>query len=146
MSYLVCPASFNHILAGVVSRSRAQPQLWTRTALQKTVCLYSMEFDVFRCRNEGQLLPRHVMWSTKVRGELYVTEERDDELHRTVRVAMIKDQTRNLLIEPLRDVVVVGAKPDWWTLTGWERPAATATSRQRAFQQSWVMIPADRAE
>lgn len=57
-------------------------------------------FDVFKCRREGRLLPRHVMWSTKVRGDLYVTEQRDEELFRTVRVATIRDPRNAVLLGP----------------------------------------------
>ena len=39
---------------------------------------------MFLRRHEGRLLPRHVMWSTKVRGDLFITEETDRELHRLV--------------------------------------------------------------
>ena len=109
------------------------------------VCLYSMEFVVYRCRREGAVLPRHVMWSTKVRGDLYITEERDAELHRTTRVARVRSEGSEL-VEPLRDVMVVSAKPDWWTLTGWERIDSGSLGSVRTFQQSWVMIPADKVE
>jgi hypothetical protein len=103
-----------------------------------------MEFEVFQCRREGKLLPRHVMWATKVKGDLFLTEERDGELHRVVRVATVRDSMNKPLIEALHDAVVLSAKPDWWTITGWER-VSVSHAEARAYQQSWIMIPADKA-
>lgn len=104
-----------------------------------------MQFEVFLCRREGRLLPRHVMWSTKVRGDLFVTEEHDRELHRLVRTAVVRDGHFKILAGPLLDVVILSAKPDWWTMTGWERVAASQHVEAAAFQQSWILIPADKA-
>ena len=33
-----------------------------------------MQFEVFRLRKEGKLLPHHLRWSGAVRGDLYVQE------------------------------------------------------------------------
>lgn len=74
-----------------------------------------MEFQVFMRRREGRLLPGHVMWSTKVRGDLFISEEHDSELHRLVRTAMLRDRSFKVVAGPLHDVVIVSAKPDWWT-------------------------------
>lgn len=103
-----------------------------------------MEFEVYRVRTEGKLLPRHVMWSTKVRGDLYVGEEYVTELKRAVRVATVKAGQGFAckgLIPPLFDIMLVSAKPDWWTMTGWERIPSDHMVEPRAFQQSWILIP-----
>lgn len=91
------------------------------------------------------MLPRHVMWATEARGDLYVTEARDSEVGRVVRVAVLRDKENKPLIEPLHDVQLISAKPDWWTMTGWERLEGGAGVSQRAYQQSWILIPADKA-
>ena len=105
-----------------------------------------MEFEVYRCRREGRLLPRHIMWSTKVKGDFFLTEQHDKELHRVVRVATVCSPARAALIEPLHDAVIITAKPDWWTITGWERVASSTHADPRAFQQSWIMIPIDKTK
>ena len=106
-----------------------------------------MEFVGFKCRNEGRLLPRHVMWSTKVRGDLYVREHYDPELSRHVKVATLEaGDGHKVVLGPLLDAVLVSCKPDWWTLTGWERVDSSTTSSPRAYQQSWILQPIDRAE
>lgn len=103
-----------------------------------------MQFEVFPIRRAGKLLPRHVMWTGKVIGDLFVTEVRDPELQRHVRCAVVKDRVCDLL-PPLLDVVLVGAKPDWWTMTGWERSPDGIGQPTCAYQQSWILIPVDRA-
>jgi hypothetical protein len=103
-----------------------------------------MEFDVLLRRREGRLLPRHVMWSTRVRGDLFITDEHDKELNRHVRTAVLRDRSFNVVAGPLHDMVVVSAKPDWWTMTGWERVAVSHDGGACAFQQSWISIPGDR--
>jgi hypothetical protein len=91
------------------------------------------------------VLPRHVMWVGKVVGDLYVTEVRDLELNRHIRQAKIVNAGQDLL-GPLFDVVLVGAKPDWWTMTGWERgPDTLGSATACAYQQSWLLIPVDQA-
>jgi len=108
-----------------------------------------MEFDVYRVRREGMLLPRHVIWSTRVRGDLYVTEAYDEELKRTVRVATVKAgegfEQKDLVL-PLLDVTLISAKPDWWTMTGWERIASSTAAASRAAMQSWILVPADKSD
>jgi hypothetical protein len=104
-----------------------------------------MEFEVFLRRREGRLLPRHVMWTTKVHGDLFITEEHDSELHRLVRTAVVRDRSFHVVAGPLLDVVILSAKPDWWTMTGWERVASSQHTQACAFQQSWILIPAEKA-
>ena len=102
-----------------------------------------MQFEVYPRRRAGQLLPKHVMWSGKVVGDLFITEVLDPELGRHVRCALVKDGPRDLL-PPLLDAVLVAAKPDWWTMTGWERgPDALGQPSGCAYQQSWILIPVD---
>lgn len=103
-----------------------------------------MQFEVYPVRRQGKLLPRHVMWSGKVVGDLFVTEVPDPELQRHVRRAAIRDGSGELL-PPLLDVVLVAAKPDWWTMTGWERADDRVGQPTCAYQQSWILIPVDRA-
>lgn len=104
-----------------------------------------MQFEVFPKRRAGMLLPKHVFWTGKVVGDLYVTEIRDAELGRHVRCAVVKDGQRELLL-PLLDVVLVAAKPDWIVMTGWERaPDTMGQLNEMAYQQSWVLIPVDMA-
>jgi hypothetical protein len=104
-----------------------------------------MRFNAYPMRRAGKLLPRFLMWTGEVTGDLYVSELRDIELNRAVRVATMRESPGGEpLLPPLLDAVLVAAKPDWWTLTGWERiedgggaPGAVA------FQQSWVLIPVE---
>ena len=95
-------------------------------------------------RKEGPLLSRHVMWAGKVRGALFVLEERDVELHRSIRVAkIIRTAPHAQLLPALFDAVLIGAQPDWWTITGWERIEDGISDRARAYAQSWILIPTD---
>ena len=104
-----------------------------------------MEFVGFRCRQEGRLLPRHVLWAGRVQGDLYVREKYDPELSRHVRVATLEaGEGHQVVLGPLLDAVLVSCKPDWWTLTGWERIDTTVLAPGRAFQQSWILQPLDR--
>jgi len=101
-----------------------------------------MEFDVYPVRFEGRLKPLHVRWAGVVRGELYVIEERDAELSRTIRIASIVGKQPHERLLVLLDAVLVTAKPDWWTMTGWERIPEAHSAAMRACAQSWILIPA----
>lgn len=104
-----------------------------------------MKFEVFPKRRAGKLLPKHVFWAGKVVGDLFISEVMDPELGRHVRCATVMDGPRELL-PPLLDAMLVAAKPDWWTMTGWERgPDALGQPSGCAYQQSWVLIPVDQA-
>jgi len=96
---------------------------------------------------EGRLIRRHAMWAGGVRGDLFVAETRDAELNRSVRVAkiMANDPYRELL-PPLLDATLVAAKPDWWTMTGWERSPEGFGAQPRAYVQSWILVPSDVAD
>ena len=103
-----------------------------------------MQFEVFRLRKEGKLLPHHLRWSGVVRGDLYVREEHDNELNRFIRKAtMIDPSSHKALGRPQLDVMLISVKPDWWTMTGWERLTEDTTGDTRAYQQSWILIPFD---
>ena len=105
-----------------------------------------MEFEAYPIRKEGRVMPRHVMWAGKARGDLWITEEYDAELKRHTRVAMLKGPGGKVLLPPLVDAAVVSAKPDWWTMTGWERHTEDFGCGPKAFVQSWILIPADAAD
>jgi hypothetical protein len=105
-----------------------------------------MEFKVIPLRREGKLIPRHAIWSGQVIGDLYVAEERDIELNRAVRIAnIVQPSTRAQLLPSLHDAILVAAKPDWWTMTGFERARDAIATNSQAYLQSWVLIPVDRA-
>ena len=106
-----------------------------------------MEFEVFKVRREGVLIPRHDMWAGMVRGHLCVLETRDRELQRGSRVATIEQREPHaVLLGPLFDALLITARADWWTMTGWERLDGTHATKPRACMQSWILIPADAAE
>lgn len=104
-----------------------------------------MLFAVYPVRKEGKLLPRHVLWAGELRGDLYVSEVYDEELSRHARVAVLKGEAGNALLPPLFDAVLVSAKPDWWTMTGWERVDDSRGAGSKACAQSWILVPADAA-
>ncbi len=98
-------------------------------------------------RREGRLIPRHAMWAAKVRGDLFVIEVRDAELNRSVRVAkIVAGDSHRELLPPLLDATLAAVKPDWWTMTGWERLSETIAAHPRAYVQSWILIPSDIAD
>jgi len=68
-------------------------------------------------------------------------------VNRAVRVATIvaNDPHRELL-PPLLDATWVAVKPDWWTMTGWERSPESIDAEPHAYVQSWILIPVDVAE
>lgn len=81
---------------------------------------------------------QHHVWRV---GLLFVEEQHDRELSRTVRVARFADpQTNADLMPPLHDVQLVSAKPDWITLTGYEI-AANGLGKPVHYRQSWVLVP-----
>lgn len=104
-----------------------------------------MRFAVYPVRKEGKLLPRHVMWTGEVRGDLYVSEVYDAELSRHTRMAVLKGETGKNLLPALLDAVLVSAKPDWWTMTGWERLDDASGAGSKAWAQSWILVPTDAA-
>ena len=59
---------------------------------------------------------------------------------RHVRCALVKDGLQELL-PVLLDVVLVAAKPDWWTMTDWERCSDALGQPTCAYQKSGLLIP-----
>lgn len=103
-----------------------------------------MEFQAYPLRRDGKLLPHHLRWTGGVRGDLYVQERHDSELSRVVKVAsLLEPSSRKELLKPLHDIVLLSVKPDWWTMTGWERVIEDTTGYTRALQQSWILVPFD---
>lgn len=97
-------------------------------------------FEVFVARREGVLVPRWQLWHNGVVGNFFLDEVRDPELSRAVRRARLVDSAGASLLPLLVDVTVLSAKPDLWTVTGFERIEAD-TGHSRAFAQSWLMVP-----
>ena len=104
-----------------------------------------MKFAVYPVRDHGRVMPKHVRWGRGVLGELYITERRDLDVNRTSRVAVITGADRTELLPALHDVTLLSAKPDWWTMTGWELMPLSTNVEPTAFQQSWILIPEDQS-
>jgi hypothetical protein len=104
-----------------------------------------MQFQVIPVRRAGRVQPRHVMWAGLVVGELRVSEVRDEETSRTLRVACIQDPAGQDLLR-LLDATLVSVHRGWWTMTGWERVADPNLGGTLAYQQSWILIPVGEAE
>lgn len=79
-----------------------------------------------------------------VRGFLYVTEENVQEYHRLCRVATLRGPNGVTLRDPLplRDAVLLCAKPDLWSISGHE--IAEVNGTPIAYAQTWFLIPAAR--
>ena len=74
-------------------------------------------------------------------------ETLDTELCRVTRVATIEQRDPHaIVLGPLFDALLVTARAEWWTMTGWERIEGSHASKPRACMQSWILIPADSAE
>lgn len=97
-------------------------------------------WEVFVARREGVLVPRWQLWQAGKTGAFYLDEVRDTELFRTVRRARLVDPGGDALLPLLFDATVISAKPDLWTLTGFERVTGEG-GQTRAFAQSWLMSP-----
>jgi hypothetical protein len=84
----------------------------------------------------------HVLWANGAQGHFFVREQYDPELWRHVRVATLEaGEGHKVILGSLLDAALVSCKPDWWTLTGWERVDSAATAAPRAFAaggSSWV--------
>lgn len=102
-----------------------------------------MEFDVCPLRRNGTILPLWQRNHGAVRGRLYVEFEHDDELMRPIKVARVRRAAGGEpLLPPLYDAELVSCKPDWWTMTGYER-CEGPTDKPVRYQQSWLLIPAE---
>lgn len=102
----------------------------------------SMEFRVRRLRLEGRTIPNWERGGYDVQGPLSVEEEHCEEMHRYVRVARVagrrRDGTPMKLV--LYDPTLVCARPDVWTMTGFERFEQT-NGKSLCHLQSWVLMP-----
>ena len=61
----------------------------------------------------------------------------------TRKATIVDPVGHKVLIKPLYDVMLISVKPDWWTMTGWERLTEDTTGQTRADQQWWILIPFD---
>lgn len=100
-----------------------------------------MLWEVFVVRREGVLIPRWQLWHNAHVGAFYLEETYDSELSRTVRQARLLDAGGRELLPRLTDANVLSAKPDLWTLTGFERLDNELVGTTRVFAQSWLMAP-----
>jgi hypothetical protein len=107
---------------------------------------HPVEFEATCARREGRLLSKAQRDRAWVRGLLVISEQRDSELHRIVRVARLL-KTGHIspddVLSPLRDAQVVEVRPDWWTITGFERVECKGAGpgEKACYQQSWFMVP-----
>ena len=108
---------------------------------RNTVYINSMKHYAIQLCQAGRLRPKHTWWATEKLGELFVMEERDQEHFRHTRVARLKGPDGSDLFEPLFDAVLLMAKPDWVTITGYQREKEAWTASTRAVSQTWVLIP-----
>nr|WP_316640039.1 hypothetical protein [uncultured Roseateles sp.] len=104
-----------------------------------------MQFDVLPLRVKGVTAVRHFSGS-HIRGEFVLEQVRDVELNRTVKQATLRTAAGEVLMGPLLDADVISARPNRWTVTGWERLTDILPDKHVACQQSWLMIPADFAD
>jgi hypothetical protein len=109
--------------------------------------LIQVKFEAGPVRQDGYLMPKwqqHHVWRV---GELYVDERRDGDLNRTVRVARFTEPTNPNadLMPPLHDVQLVTAKPDLFTLTGYEVSTSNG-GKPVHYRQSWVLVPITDAQ
>jgi hypothetical protein len=105
-----------------------------------------MEFEATCARREGRLLSKAQRDRAWVRGVLVISEQRDNELNRVVRVARLlePDQINQAdALPPLHDAQMVEVRPDWWTITGFERVEChgAGPGEKACYQQSWFMVP-----
>jgi len=99
-----------------------------------------MLWEVFVVRREGELVPRWRRWQNPHVGTFHLAESHDLELARVVRCARLLSAHSTELLPALFDATVVAAKPDLWSVTGFER-IATDAGGAKAFAQSWLMLP-----
>jgi hypothetical protein len=99
-----------------------------------------MQWEVFVVRQEGVLVPRWRRWQVPHVGAFVLLESHDTELTRVVRQARLLSERGQDVLPPLFDATVVAAKPDLWSVTGFER-IETDSGGMTAFAQSWLMLP-----
>jgi hypothetical protein len=99
-----------------------------------------MEFLMRRARDRGKAIGSARVHQA-ARGRLVVQESKDETLHRMVRTATFERTDEGEPVPPLRDVVLLGWKADWITLTGIEEVADGPLADPRLFQQTWALAP-----
>lgn len=101
-----------------------------------------LTFDATIMFREGRIVPRHLLWSGRVRGQLYVAERQDVERGRTMRIAQLVGVQHDDLLPPLHDAVLISCRPAWWVLSGWESVETGPLSLPQSFSQTWILKPA----
>lgn len=95
-----------------------------------------MKFDLIRVKNNGVVVPRHLVGLLRiVRGRLVVQEERMPELNRSARVASFFATDPSPL--KLVDATLVHASSERLVLTGFEQ--VMVDGRLTDFSQTWVL-------
>lgn len=109
-----------------------------------------MIFEVIPMREKGWALPRFRSCMVRpVRADLEVRDVVDPHMHRATRVAQLLDPVTRKPLErppPLYDAVLICAKPDYMTLTGFERIMDDFGQREYHYAQSWLLTPATDGE
>jgi len=98
-----------------------------------------MKLAVVCLRCKGRRVPKWQLHrAMRVVGEMTITEQRDDVLHRISRVARVIDfQRRPMdLLPPLFDATLLWMSNDQLALTGFERDDTTGTATD--FAQTWL--------
>jgi hypothetical protein len=93
-----------------------------------------------RARDKGRLLSKYQRDRQWRDGELTVSEDRDAELRRIMRVARLVHGSRDIFL-PLLDATLIEMRSGLWTLTGFERVPDDALGELVAYQQSWLVMP-----
>jgi hypothetical protein len=105
----------------------------------------TMEFNLRRARDRGKAIGSARVHEV-ARGRLFVVEAKDETLRRVVRTATFERVDGGDPVPSLRDVVLLGCKPDWLTLTGFEEIADDRLADPRLYQQTWQLEPAALGE
>jgi hypothetical protein len=100
-----------------------------------------MELFLRRARDRGRAIGSARVHQA-ARGHLIVQEVKDETLRRVLRTAVFTRTDDGEPVPPLRDVVLLGWKPDWITLTGFEEIADGPLADARLVQQTWQLAPA----
>lgn len=111
--------------------------------------VYGVLFDVIPLREEGWALPRFRSCMLRpVRADLVVRDVPDRELHRTTRLACLRDPGTLVALEhprPLYDVTLLCVDSDYMTLTGFERVFDELAQREYHYAQSWLLTRVEEA-
>lgn len=101
-----------------------------------------MLVKIIRLRAEGRPLPPYRRAFGVVRGNLVLSDAKDPENERVVRLARVLDpRTRQpLAIPPLFDATLVKVSEDMW-LSGYERHHEPLFDRTTDWAQTWLVTP-----